>query len=65
VFSYVLAGFIMFVSSVLLLYFSFRAVLLLRGSDANINARLDRDLKNGLRIWIAIRSLMPPMCMAV
>ena len=55
----------MFVSSLLLLYFSFRAVLLLRGSDAHINARLDRDLKNGWRIWIAIRSLMPPMCMAV
>jgi hypothetical protein len=65
VFSYVLGGSIVLASAGLLLYFSLRTWLLLRATDARMTATLDRDLRNGWRLWVAIRSLFSPMCMAV
>ena len=60
-FSEVLAGFITFASAGLLLYFSVRTYLLSRATDVRIAAALDRDLKNGRRLWLAIRSLISPL----
>ena len=52
--SQVLAASIAFASAGLLFYFSVRTWLLLLATDLRIAATLDRDLKNGRRLWLAI-----------